>query len=101
MIKFALKLSCLILGIIFLSTANAETCKAVFNKQQFDHANIWKRDHTVYCYYLANCTGASCPPSSIYFMLGYEPKDGPWKSDDVMSSCSQSAEDCRFKKVEN
>lgn len=102
MLKLILKTSVLILGLVFLSSANAETCKAQYNKQQFDHVNIWKSwDHTAYCYYRANCIGTACPPGAIYFMLGYEPKDGPWKSDAVLSSCSGSAEDCRFQKVEN
>jgi hypothetical protein len=101
MIKSILKLSCLVVGLIFLSTANAETCKAEFSKQQFNHVNIWKtRDHTAYCYYRANCiNNNNCPPDAVYFLSGYEPKDGPWVSNSEMSSCSGSAEDCRFKKV--
>lgn len=101
MIKSIFKLSCLILGLIFLSAANAETCKEKYNDQDFEHVTIWKNDHTVYCYYHPNCATKNCPPGGMYLLYNYEPNNGPWKSNDVLSSCSVSAEDCRFKKVGN
>lgn len=97
--KSLLKISLLMLGLAFLSSANAETCKTQYNKQSFDHVTIWKNDHTVYCYYQAACVGLACPPNAMYFILGYEPKDGPWKQNDLIWSCRAASEDCRFTKV--
>lgn len=97
--KSLLQISLLIAGLIFLSAANAETCKEKYNDQWFNHVNIWKNDHAVYCYYEPPCEGRACPPGAIYMIYNYEPKDGPWKQNSLIWSCTAASEDCRFKKV--
>ncbi len=98
--KLIYKVSLLILGVLFLSHAQAETCKEQYNGMYFDGVSIWKDNmNTVYCYYSKNCEGSLCP-SDIYVRFGFEPADGPWRHDARMSSCKGPSSDCRFKKVE-
>lgn len=95
--KLIYGISLLIVGFTFISTANAITCKETYNRQTFDHVTLWHTtDHHAVCYYWGENSGMD------FYMLydHYEPKDGPWKKDDLFWSCSDSAEDCRFKILE-